>query len=245
MYLIGVICYCRHHGEKRGYLYVHTLDPLPTITNCTPTYSIDFTVKDSHGCVVGSTRTTPILITDDRRPIISVGSVSSPTGQVPPVPEPRLRGPRAPHKRRRISAEPYTTYTDRITAISPDAPHLIEHHRYTLPGLLKESPFPPQPPQPVFRPPSMTDLLPASGPLLGGPKIAVVGSDFSQEYNLGVMFGFTSSSDVTYRSADLIICKLPPSPVPGAVRVVLTSSVSLPPTAPLIFTYTDTREQDL
>lgn len=240
-----MICYCRHHGEKRGYLYVHVLGPLLTITDCTPTYSIDFTVKDSHGCIVGSTRTTPILITDDRRPIISV---ASPTLPVPPVPEPRLRGPRAPHKRRRISAEPYSTHVDRITAISPDAAHLNEHHRYTLPvsmGLLKESHFPLQPSQPVFRPPSITDILPASGPLLGGPKIAVVGSDFSQEYNLGVMFGFNSSSDVTFRSADLIICKLPPSPIPGAVRVILTSSVPLPPAAPLIFTYTDTREQDL
>lgn len=218
------------------------------MTTYTLTYSIDFTVKDSHGCVVGSTRTTPILITDDRRPIISVASVSSPTASVPPVPEPRLRGPRAPHKRRRTSAEPYSTYADRIAAILPDTSHLSDHHRYTLPasmGTLKESPFPLQPSQPVYRPPSMTDLLPASGPLLGGPKIAVIGSDFSREYNLGVMFGFTPSSEVTCRSADLIICKLPPSPVPGAVRVMLTSEVSLPNTAHLIFTYTDTREQDL
>jgi hypothetical protein len=213
------------------------------MTNCTPIYSIDFTVKDSHGCVVGSTRTTPILITDDRRPIISVASFSSPT--LPPVPEPRLRGPRAPNKRRRISADPYST--ERIAAISPDAPH-INDHRYTLAasiGMLKESPFPSQLSQPVYRPPSITDLLPASGPLLGGPKIAVVGSNFSRDYNLGVMFGFNPSSEVTYRSADLIICKLPPSPVPGAVRVVLTSDVPLPLTTPLIFTYTDTREQDL
>ena len=219
------------------------------MTNRTLTYSIDFTVKDSHGCVIGSTRTTPILITDDRRPIISVASVSSPTVSVPPVPEPRLRGPRAPNKRRRTSAEPYSTYADRIAAILPDTSHLNDHHRYTLSalpmGTLNESPFPLQPSQPVYRPPSITDLLPASGPLLGGPKIAVVGSGFSREYNLGVMFGFNSSSEVTCRSADLIICKLPPSPVPGAVRVLLTSDVPLPPTAPLIFTYTDTREQDL
>ena len=218
------------------------------MTSYTLTYSIDFTVKDSHGCVVGSTRTTPILITDDRRPIISVASVSSPTVSVPPVPEPRLRGPRAPHKRRRTSAEPYSTYADRIAAILPDTAHLSDHHRYTLPvsmGTLNESPFPLQPSQPVYRPPSITDLLPASGPLLGGPKIAMIGSDFSQEYNLGVMFGFTASSEVTCRSADLIICKLPPSPVPGAVNVILTADVSLPATAPLIFTYTDTREQDL
>ena len=205
-------------------------------------------MKDSYGCVVGSTRTTPILITDDRRPIVSVASVSSPTVSVPPVSEPRLRGPRAPHKRRRISVEPYSTYADRIAAISPDALHPNDH-RYTLPaslGTLKESPFPLQPSQPVYQPPSMTDLLPASGPLLGGPKIAVVGSSFSREYELGVTFGFNASSEVTCRSTDLIICTLPPSPVPGAVRVVLTSSnFTLPPTAPLIFTYTDTREQDL
>jgi IPT/TIG domain len=208
-------------------------------------YSIDFTVKDDQGCVVASTRTTPILITDDRRPIISVTTVPSPTVPIPPVPEPRIRGPRAP-KRPRISAGPYATYSPRTAVISPDAPN---DHRITLPasiGRLKESQFPSQPSQAVYRPPSISDLLPAFGPLLGGPKIAVVGSNFNPEYNLSVMFGFNPASEVTYRSADLIICKLPPSPVPGAVRVVLTSTVPLPlPPTPLIFTYTDTREQDL
>jgi hypothetical protein len=86
--------------------------------------------------------------------------------------------------------------------------------------LLNESPSPS--PLGGAPPPTISDVIPASGPTTGNTRVAILGNNFLNNPNLMVRFGNVEVKPVFHESGTLI-CHTPPSGISGLVPVTSTN----------------------
>ncbi|HST70467.1 MAG TPA: IPT/TIG domain-containing protein [Solirubrobacterales bacterium] len=85
----------------------------------------------------------------------------------------------------------------------------------------------------VLPPPAVTTILPASGPIVGGTPVAIVGSDFTEARS--VSFGAVPAASFTVVNEGLITAVAPASATAGPVPVTVTTPAG---TATGTFSYT-------
>lgn len=85
----------------------------------------------------------------------------------------------------------------------------------------------------VLPPPSVTTILPASGPIVGGTPVAIAGSDFTEVR--GVSFGGVPAASFTVVNEGLITAVAPAGAAAGPVSVAVTTPAG---TAAGTFAYT-------
>jgi hypothetical protein len=95
--------------------------------------------------------------------------------------------------------------------------------------------------------PKIDRLIPSQGPMHGGIEITLLGSNFRPGMNVHALFGNSLAAETQVWSNNVLICKLPPSPRPGPVTVMLTGvpDEAQPASVAPIFTYTDDGDRDL
>ncbi|KAJ3395590.1 SPT3 Dosage dependent suppressor of Ty-induced promoter mutations-like protein [Lobulomyces angularis] len=93
----------------------------------------------------------------------------------------------------------------------------------------------------IPKPPNISKVIPAEGPIHGGLEITILGSDFFD--GLTVLFGDIPAL-TTFWSQNTLVCVLPPSSVPGAVKVSF-KELSIIENENLTFTYKDETERAL
>ncbi|KAL1917897.1 uncharacterized protein VTP21DRAFT_3731 [Calcarisporiella thermophila] len=261
---VRMTCYCRHHGEKVGFI-------------------IHFQLRDSQGHLVAQGISPPILITDDhkrkRRALIAgqhlrrdITCLSNP---MKPISAKELSSPLQSSKQAQmlpmlhervdptLADEANTTRLE--SAVSSDkrlgttlppteplspseyCPHSLNLLRSPASTLqIYPSPTDPLPTLPFFTPPpplpSISRLVPSEGTVLGGTQITLLGSHFHPQ--LTPHFGETPALATLFWNETTIICLAPPAVVPGPVPVTFKDIPSLGARSEQnVYTYKDGAEE--
>ncbi|KAG5358380.1 Protein SPT23 [Yarrowia sp. B02] len=241
-----IACYCRHHGEELG-------------------FTAYISLRDHTGRVVGQTKTTPIMITDDHKALAEsdvsslaarVSSESQPQSQSQsPIPDDALTETVRTSKKRKSAADdaPYalssTTSLHKLGSVSetssiPDADLFtsvpsstdFSESYSTMAGVLSGAESAAEEDSSL---PAVKRLIPSQGSIRGGMEITLLGQGFHD--GLVVKFGDNFASTQCW-SDTTIVAQLPATEVAGPVIV---SFSGVPVKNPQVFTYIDDTDRQL
>ncbi|EJT97404.1 hypothetical protein DACRYDRAFT_25162 [Dacryopinax primogenitus] len=258
-----LVCYCRHHREKVGFIVV-------------------FKLFAEGGRLVAEGTSPPIMITDDHKsrnptdietPATRVDILGQVSGPEEVIPKRRRviddgaesQQERRPRKKNRSAASTPPMLSERpspsqgplplplsplsTSAISgnSDLPSNLPSYPQTIPGIFQ---FPhaisgtvPVPQTVIQNRPKILRLIPPTGPVAGGIEVTLLGQAFN--LTTAPVFGNVAATSWTPYGENAIVCILPPSPCPGPVRVTLQGVEPVLGEEPSIFCYEDHSDKAL
>ncbi|KZO92586.1 hypothetical protein CALVIDRAFT_540853 [Calocera viscosa TUFC12733] len=247
-----LVCYCRHHREKVGFIVV-------------------FQLFAEGGRLVAEGRSPPIMITDDhktRNPTDSeslsalrqIGFVSAPEEamskrKTPTDDSAESQQEHRPRKKNRSAAptppeDMQWTSPTHMPMSLPLTPISALGANHALPTLPPIFPFPealsgtmPLQQGPMPTSPKILRLVPPTGPVAGGIEVTLLGQAFS--LTTAPVFGNVPATSWVPYGENVMVCILPPSPCPGPVRVTLQGVDPVLGEEPAIFCYEDQSDKAL